>query len=357
MKIPFLDKISNQNIPEILVFSQDIASLDRIYEILSLKGFTQIKKIHKDPLDIDSNDVQARLLGVVIDAGSIGNTKEYIQICSRIFGKNIPIVILAKNDSIKICQEFLEAGIIFLNSDTQMSQIYAKIMEFEENNENRKSIKISILGTKGGVGNSFVSYQIARFIYERFLTDVICIQGADSSYNLDLLSGKNFERECFCDKDVSLFVEPKDEPCNFHHPKHAKYNFIIYDHSIQSWQKENIELALNESDTAVLVIGYELDSLRKAKEVLRLNEFLLGVNQGAKKLFVCLNTNAAKIKTSFGKGDLEGILQAPISGVIPYLDIDKATPSVLPGVKTRKAFSEFLDLLVGCSLKRKKKWF
>lgn len=357
MKIPFFKQSSRtQGTGVILIVSDNPERLEYIYEYLSLKGLNHCKKLQKNILDILPADLKWDLEGVILDAKISGDINPCCLLITKIFPKNIPVIVLSDNDSIKVHQAFLDRGIFYLHSETQMDQIYEKISNFEESQSNKKSIKISILGTKGGVGNSYLSFHLARIIQERFLSRVLVVQGAESSFNLDLISGKVFEKEYYPSDGVCLYKESREDAYDFHQAKHSGFNFIIYDHSIQSLPKEGVESILNESDTVVLTMSYELDSLRKAKEILRINEFLQSVNQGSSKIHICLNIKENYVKSALALPDLDPIIEAPISVTVPYFSMDKTSLSALPKGKTQKALEFLVDELVGVLPRRKSKW-
>ncbi|PAF53563.1 hypothetical protein BKH42_05110 [Helicobacter sp. 13S00482-2] len=354
---PFMKQnIQKNNQDVMLIISENSHNAEIVYKHLCLKGIDNSKIIYKNPLKITADDIKYNIQAVILDAGNLTGTIEYCNLIQRIFPKTIPCVILGENDSIRIHEDFLSSGIFYLNWETQLDQIYEKIFNFSENIQNKKSIKISFLGTKGGCGNSFLSYQIALIIYRRFQSLILNVQGSESSFNLDLLSGKVFEKECI-NNEVSLYKESKEEAYNYHNQKHFKFNFILYDHSIQAAQKEIIETILNESDIAILTITGDIDSLRKAKEVLRINEFLKSVHQGSKKIYICFNHNHLNPKNSFHISDIEELIQTKIDAMIPYQNIDKASPSTLAKAKTLQALEILADKLIGVSNTKAKKWF
>lgn len=340
-----------------LVISEDAKHSDIIKEYLALKGLDNVKVINKDLLSITPSDVQGDIQAVVLYANKVDDHNRYCELIEQIFSKKIPCILLANNKTLKSYQdlykEFLTRGIAYLDWESQIDLIYEKIFNFEEIFQNKRSIKISILGTKGGIGNSFIAHHVARIIYERFKSPVLNIQGCGSSSNLDFLSGKHFERDYDSKGEISLFKESTEDPHNYHNPLHVKYNFIVFDHSLQSTPKEVNENILNDSDTVLVIVNYELDSIRKAKELLRINEFLLSVNQGVKKFFLCLNHHDSSFKSAFTPSNLGELIGAKISCVIPYQNINKSTPSTAPSGKTLVALEELVDILVG---KKGKKW-
>ncbi|MDO7253124.1 hypothetical protein [Helicobacter cappadocius] len=341
----------------ILIISENPNNADTIYEYLCLKGISNSKKVYKNPLEITSSEIKCNIQALILYAGIIEDIDKYCNLIERFFSKAIPCIILGQNDSIKIHQEFLSRGIFYLDWETQLDQIYEKIFNFSENIQNKKSIKISVLGTKGGCGNSFLSYQMALIIYKRFKSLVLNVQGPESSFNLDLLSGKVFEKEHFNENEVCLYKESKEDGYNYHNQKHFKFNFILYDHSIQGLQKEFIETILNESDISILTITNDIDSLRKAKEVLRINEFLLSVHQGSKKIYICFNQNHTNLKNTLQVSDMQDLIESRIHSIIPYQNIDKTSMATDAKGKTLKELESLVDKLMGISAKKARKWF
>lgn len=358
MQLPFLKSNRSKDTQDfVLIVSASAKNLAIISEYLCLKGIDNFKTICKDPLQINACEIKCGINAVILDAQNIQNTEQYCTLIERIFPKEIPCVVLANNDSIKIHQEFLSRGIFYLNWESQYEEIYEKIFNFSENIQNKKSIKISVLGTKGGCGNSFLTHQITRIIYKRFKSMILNVQGPESSFNLDLLSGINFEKEHYEKNNICLYRETKEEAYNYHNPKHFKFNFILYDHSIQGMQKETIETILNESDNIILTITSDIDSIRKAKEVLRINEFLLSVQRGSKRIYICLNQNHQDSKNSFCPSDITELLETKIDFIIPYQKIDKTAPIAPAKSKTLNALELLVDRLMGTTPKRGRKWF
>ncbi|PAF46957.1 hypothetical protein BKH46_05840 [Helicobacter sp. 12S02634-8] len=357
MKIPFLNPSSNSHLEgAILIVSQSLENIERICSQLSLQGLSVFKRLQKNPLEVSPEDLTSKLQAVILDIQQIENSYDYCALIPKIFPKDIPCIILSRNDSIKICQQFLSQGIFYLDWESQIDQIYEKIFNFEVNIPNKKSVKITCLGTKGGVGNSFVTYGLAQVIKQRFLSLVLNVQGADSSFNLDFIAGKSFEKELDIPDGVCLFKEQAEDAYDYHHPKHKRFNFILYDHSVQSHSKDTIEMILNESDTIVLVMNSELDSLRKTKEILRINEFLRSVHQGAKKVFVCCNQARLGAKSSLDIADMEEIMGAKIDICIPNQSLDRSCVGLVTKGNTKKSLELLADKLTGVPAKRKRRW-
>lgn len=318
----------------VAVVSLDENRLEQITQSLSLKGAKSFIKIALDPLSLTKAPNLENAKGVVFDSKSLKDAKEYALIFAKFFPKHLPLVVLSDSDSIVVYQEFLDLGIFYLHFQSQKNLIYDKLLENSTQNEKtqKRSIKIALIGAKGGVGNSYLSYHFAKILQERYKTKTLLIQGATSSFNLDLISAKTFEQK---DLSKNLGLLKSAEKLLEINIKEAKdYNFYIYDISCQALAKEEIEHILNETDTSIVVSSLDLSSLRKLKEIIKINEFLNSVNQGSKSFYVCIN-NIHSPKLSISKMDIELIIERQISSLVDFQKISFSKPGfeILPSAK------------------------
>lgn len=325
----------------ILIFSKNRGNL--ISEALTVKGLkTQIE--NKDIQE--TNEDLNRFSSIVIDFETIQDLKAILRNLSRILPKGIPSIALADNDSIKISQEFLKNGIKYLHFDTQLQTLFDEVYNNEENNNHPDGVQISVLGTKGGVGASFIAYNLANIIFNRYKTKTLLVQKIGGSFNIDLFSNKNFTSEYFNDDELYLLRENSDFTYN---PK--RYNFIIQDECISGYNKENIETMLNESDCIVIVINSEFTSIKKAKEVIEINNFLLKVNQGCTNLAIVKNENSmintlnnVEISEILGKKD---IISVPFSKGIKEIELK-------PNQKSLKSIEHIAKKIIGGDFEKQK---
>lgn len=339
----------------VVIVSKEMSHVKTIKERLVLKGITNIIELNIDPLSIHSKQIPADLWAVIIDAGHISNHLDYIDLCKKHFNKESARIIIGDNDSINLKNAFMLEGIMYLYKEAQLDQIYDRLAGFEEIKSYSNSTKISFIGCKGGIGTSTISYFFAKAIKQRYSTPVLCVQGANSSFNLDFISDVNFTKEYFSENGVNLYKQSSEDG-NLDN-KFKKFNFIVYDHSVQGYDKDAIEMILNESSCAVALIDKNPASIRKAKEVLRINEFLLTVNQGVRRLLVCLNETTKDGASSLSISNVQEILGANVDIVMPYsyLDSSKSYDKLPP--KMQKSIINLSSTLVGDIQNNKKNFF
>ncbi|PAF45753.1 hypothetical protein [Helicobacter sp. 11S02629-2] len=346
MDFSFFSKEKDSKESKVLVISKDTNRLALIVEHLSLKGLSAIS-LKGDIFNLAPDSIPKNIQAVVVDCLVIEReVEDYIHIICKLLPTNLPCVILGDNDSITIYQEFLKKNIFYLHFASQLNLVYEQISNYQSMNAYAGFIKISVLGTKGGAGASSIAYALASNIYKRYKNKVLCVQGADSSFNLDLLSGRNFEASDIKDDELSLYKESREEAYNFEAELFRKFNFVVFDHSVQGLNKDEIESILNSSDSCVLVLDSTLSSIRKAKEILRANNFLASINQGAKKLLICLNKSGFACGDSLDITKIEEFLESKVDLVLPYqsrLNEFKFSPST----KLQNAINEVTNKLVG----------
>lgn len=341
------DKIIKKSI---LIISLDDIRANNIKEHLSIKGL-DAKIVNKDYKNINSKDLSGNLIAIIIDLGMIKDAKESINTLNTIFPKDNICIVFADNDSIAIRQEFLNEGFRYLHYKTQFNELFYELDGQGDIKGSFSSIKISVLGTKGGIGNSFIAYLLSKNIYDRFNTKTLLLQGANSSFNIDLFADKSFNVEYFQEKDICLYKESyEDNFVGFNKYAEYKINFMVYDQGIYNASKENIELTLSNSDCVVLVISKELSSIRKAKEVIEINDFLLSVNQGAKRIILVLN-ELNPIKT-LNISDIEELLKRKIDLIIPFKSSVKEVKNS-GASKINRAMLALTNQVVGIKDKRK----
>lgn len=346
MDFSFFNKDKQAKQDTIFIISQNQERLSFIEENLNLKGALTTSKLI-DLFTLDSSLVPKNIQALVADCSTLNkDVNEYIEAIYKLFPRGIPYIILGDNDSIIIYQEFLKRGIFYLHYESQMNIIYDQIINYQNQNSYSGFIKVSVLGVKGGVGASSIAYSISKIIFDRYKNSVLCVQGIDSSFNLDLLSGRTFDMSDYKDNDISLYKELREGAYDFYNDVFKKYNFVIFDHSIQGLDKDEIEHILNNSDSCVIVLDQNLSAIRKAKEILKSNKFLTSVNQGAKKILLCLNKVGSPSGDSLNPAKIEELLESRIDVLIPNQN-KLGELKISPNSKMQQALDLITNKLVG----------
>lgn len=338
----FFNKTQN-NPKTVLIISENPERIEQIKQRLTLQGINDFSVINKNLINLNADELEINYWAVVCDIAKSTDAKTHIDVIIRLFANELAKVVIGDSDSIMLKQNFEKRGINYLHFGSQANQIYDNLVKFDQNSTSNYAIKIALIGCKGGIGTSFCAYHIAKLIYDRFNTPTLLVQGANSSLNIDILSGINFEKEHFSPNALSLYKQSQDETFDPGFNKFKQFNFIIFDYSVQALQKELCEDILNNCDTAILLSDTSIASVRKAKEIIKVNRFLKSVNKGAPKLVFYINT-PYKIN-HLSNEQIEKIVEAKIDLTIPNAGDSELNAKL--NKKAQLAFQTAVDNLTG----------
>lgn len=338
----FKQKVINNK--KLLIVSGKEERAQRIKELLSLKGVSEFAFVNKPVLALSANDISGEFWAVVLDGENDIKASEFLTLINKLFAKDIACVVLGESDSLALQREFLKSGISYLNYGSQINESYEALIKFDPQKQPNSAIKISILGCKGGVGASWVAYHIAKLVSQRFNVPTLFVQSSSSSFNIDILSGINFDKEHMDLKGLSLYKQNSEDGFDFENHKFKSFNFIVYDFSVGALEKEMCEHILNHSDTAIVLSDASIASLRKAKEVLKINRFLKSVNKGAAQVMFCLNT-PYKSSPSLEKHQIEQITEVKPDLILPNTSSPEINSKL--SSKTLGMFEQILNSITG----------
>lgn len=329
------------SVRKIMIISEINELNDRIAQLLRSRGLENIELINTDFFSNDTLSISAgETIGVIVD---IKNETSINQITNKIHSvipQNVWCCIMGHSDSISLAQKLLEAGVVYFNAGTQLPQMVERIITGVNIPFLRNTIKISVLGCKGGIGSSIISSHIANAIATEKKVPVLLAQSKLGSQDLDLLFDKKLQ------SDIVEYAPNLDLyqgiPSKLASHALNKYNFIVYDQPIFSLDKEEYDSIFEHSNTFVLVIERKISSLRVAKQFLDECERIRNTTSRFIRTFICISDHKNEISKLMATGDVERLLQCEIDNIIPYAknmsSSDKALTANL-GAKGKKEIS------------------
>lgn len=355
MGISIFNKLVLKNQSKIAVIGSNSENINKICEILQLKSYEYFKIFNDDFLNIAPNKLQDDIWAVIINIKDVEKIEQIIDRVNKIFTNDCIKIVLSNSDSIKITSRFLTHNIIHLNIDYQLNEIPNKLSN-DYHNLNANFIKIGVLGCKGGIGNSLIAFNVANKIYEKYLSKTLLVQGVNSSFNVDYFANVQFEKELINDKGLSFYKENSDNAYEFNKDLFKDFNFLVFDHSICSLSKEGIENVLNSLDSVIVVFSLNPTSLRKAKEIYKINEFLLSVQKGCKRMILCCN-NLENSKTLLDKNSINEVLGKEVDVFIPYKNLNLFSKANKLPRQINNALNNLVSKLLGDENIKTKRFF
>lgn len=313
------ETVSFDNARIIAVVSQRENILSEVAQVLRTRGLENIEIVKRD-LFVSSEGLSfsaENYVGVIIDTGNESNNKTIINHVFSIVPQNVWCCVIGDSDSISLSQKLLGEGVLYFNSHTQLIQMADKIVSGVNIPRVRDTVKIAILGCKGGIGTSLISAHIASEIARTKAVPTLLAQGLNGSHDLDLLFDKRLSNS------ITEGVPHLDLfDGNLEQLSKAvldKYNFIIYDQALYNVHKDDFSHFLNEYSNVVLVVERKISSLRVAKQLLDECERIRSSQGKPIRTFVCISDSRLETSKLMAKSDIQVLLGTQVDGVIPFI--------------------------------------
>ncbi len=290
----------------------ELAQLLRSYGIENIEGIDSSYRSEDIALDAEET------VGVIIDIGDETDVVRITEQVSAIVPQQMWCCLVGVSDSISLAQKLLEQNILYFNADTQlnlmMNRIVSKTMMIPSF---RYTVRIGVLGCKGGIGSTFIASRVAAKIAQSKNVPVLLAQGSNGSQDLDLLFDKKLQGDIVEYKDhLSIFngnVEqiPKNEV--------EKFNFILIDQPIFNVNKDAYTEFFDVASSFVLVVERHPNSLRIAKRFLDQCARQKAKTGQLIRTFVCIVDSRLEHSRLMSKADIETLLGTPVDAIIPFL--------------------------------------
>ncbi|WP_386698278.1 pilus assembly protein [Lonepinella sp. MS14436] len=303
---------------KIIILSEREEIQTHVAQLLRTRGLERIEIVEKDFLTDDDMTFNAEeTVGIIADIHNASNVKVISERVNAVVPQHIWCCLIGTCDSISIAQKLLNKSILYFNSDSQLIQMAERIISAGVSiPQVRNTIKVCVLGCKGGIGASFISSHIASNIAATKKVPILLAQGSNGSQDLDLLFDKKVQDIVEYESNLHLF---KGEPQNLDVALTEKYNFIIYDQPIFNVHPEQFASFIDYSNNFVLVVERRISSLRVAKQFLEQCDRISGTTGKAIRTFICISDSSLETSKLMARTDIESLLGCPVDAVIPFL--------------------------------------
>ncbi|QLB14977.1 pilus assembly protein [Mannheimia granulomatis] len=331
------------SVRKITVISQQNQLNNHVAQLLRSRGLENIELINMDFFAADNLSISAEeTLGVIIDIGNKTHLTEITDRIHSIVPQHVWCCVIGNSDSISLAQKLLEQGVLYFNTETQLTQMVERIITGVNIPLIRDTIKVSILSCKGGIGASFISAHIANTIATKKKVPVLLAQGKNGSQDLDLLFDKKIQSDVVqSTENLDLY---KGAPSQLTTDTLNKYNFIVYDQPIFNLGKEFYSDIQKESNTFILIVERKISSLRVAKQFLDECERLKNTSGQLIRTFICISDHNLEISKLMATTDIERLLRCEVDSVIPYSKHMPSNDKVLNANLSRNGKKEIESL-------------
>lgn len=294
--------------------------IDNVAEKIRLADINNIKEIEKDILAVSSVNLPEQIIGIIIDIGNDHNIKNILDLIKNCTPRDCWCVLVGDIDSISIAQQFTEQGILYLNIQSQSAELTQLLLKGIRIESDRKAFFISVLGCKGGIGTTLLSFHLANEIAQIKKTPTLLLQGNQGSQDLDLVVEKKMSTEITeYYKNLNLMRCKENKLSEVDAKTNNKHNFIVFDQPIHNIPKENITDYIEQSNCIIILLDNSMMSVRIAKEFIGIYDRFKRDNRQAIRLILCLNESRPVAKSMLATTDIESLLERKIDIHIPYI--------------------------------------
>lgn len=244
---------------------------------------------------------------------------------------DVMYVLIGDTDSITFSSELLKFGARYLYKNTQLGSVADIILNSKGKPVDRISLNVSILGCKGGCGNTTIASGLFSSIDKFISAPVLYIQGGSGSRDLDLISSENLGisiQEAKIQKTSStksVKIDSEVVRFDYDNPVYQQYNINIFDHNISRASPEELEIVFNRTNVFVLIVGNNFSSFRTAKKIIdEYKKFELRTKSRPKRIIICVNEYTVRTsRDKFSREDIEDFLERKVDMYLPHINSDK----------------------------------
>ncbi|CNH46141.1 pilus assembly protein CpaE [Yersinia pekkanenii] len=289
-------------------------------EKVRLAGINDLKEINKDIFTMPTINLPDQTIGVIIDIVHNDDIVKILNLIKSHVPRDCWCILVGDIDSISIAQQFIERGILYLNIQSQLPELTQHLLKGINIESERKAFFISILGCKGGIGTTLLSYHLANTVNHIKQLPTLLLQGNQGSQDLDLVTEKKMVSEITEHKKNLFIMFCRGKKINDIDGKtNSNHNFIVFDQPIHNAVKESLTDYIEYSNCIIILLDNSMVSVRVAKEFIDIYDRFKRDNRQATRLLVCLNESRPITREMLDTSDIPSLLGRKIDICIPYM--------------------------------------
>lgn len=308
---------------QVVIISPRREVLSEIASQLLMNNIKNIVEHEADFFSLKDDNITRHAMAVIVDLVDTNDATLIGETTTLLISAESRRVFVGNNDSIAFAQMLMRSGINYLHVGSQLTQLAAHIQGTDTALAPRTTtMKISVLGCKGGVGTSMVAHQLFQATGSLASIPALLVQGASGSHDLDLLMATALP------KDGSIFkvatnqavrIEASDGAWVYDDSHFNHYNIVFFDHGIYNESSERLEMVISQSHTIILVISRELTAIRAAKHILdEYARIALTRPTWKTRILICLNENHPPLSDELKDEDIREYFGRKIDCINPY---------------------------------------
>lgn len=288
-------------------------------EMLRTAGFSNVESIAQDLLVNSQFILPANASGVIIDIAHSADPQDVITKVQAMIPRDVWCCVVGDSDSITLAQSFSRQGIFYFNVNAQADELIAAATTGMSARSPRGTVCVSVLGCKGGVGNTQIAWKLAQQIVQRRSMPTLFIQGLAGSRDLDIFVGKKLLQDVVqVNKTLDARQQDTESLPDLKNSAYDKYNFVVFEETINSASKETLRHLIEKSTCLILVLDRSMSSVRIAHTVMEMIEALNRSQPTPRRLILCLSDSRPVTFEMLSIEDLQSLLERRLDIIFPY---------------------------------------
>ncbi|WP_173635304.1 AAA family ATPase [Paramixta manurensis] len=325
--------------------------MEAICSQLEIRGTTTVERYAVHPNTFDVATLQGNINYFIFDIESEAESDRFFNKIELLISRSTVCIAIGNHDSLVFASKCHAAGIHYIYYHPEQFSALGAIFDNETGilKTARSAIKISVLGCKGGVGNSSLSYHLASNLVKQRNSTLLLVQGLGGTLNLDLIAKKEIGSEVTkLQENLYALYEQREHRWAFSLPLYDGYDFVLFDHTLYNAETSELENALQHSNCVILVCNHDLAAIRNAKKLIDYHQHAQGSLSRVRKIVICFNQNQPMMSGAINQEEVASLLGRPVDIVIPFIkgNGDPANPLSFSG-KHNAILQQLTNLTLG----------
>ena len=301
------------------ILSERTNVIEKLGQLLRLAGFSQVTTIASSVLQVSSLPLTAHTRGVIIDVGDSLNPQDAILAIKTLVPRDVWCCAVGNQDLITLAQRYARQGLHYFYLGAEDDEFIRIATSGNPVANPRWAVNISVLGCKGGIGTTSIAHQLVHKIIQLRKMPTLFIQGKSGSNDLDLLFDKKMNQAVISANKYLDLMSLQDEAMpQLKYETTEKYNFVVYEETVNSAEKERIRQVVEFSSCLIMVLDRSMSSVRVARQMVEITESINRSQREPRRLLVCLSDSRPISSDMLSQEDIQSLLQRKIDIVFPW---------------------------------------
>lgn len=321
---------------------------------LRMAGFNNIETLETSLQHAGNIALSANAWGVIIDINQQQNAEEVVLTVQTLVPRGIWCCVVGDSDSIALAQTFARSGIYYFNIHAQGEELIQAATNRVLTKNRRLTVSISILGCKGGIGNTIIAHQLTQRIAQIRKMPTLFIQGKSGSHDIDLLFDKKMAHELTpVSKHLDAMRWNETGFPQLEQDLYEKYNFVLFEDSVNAADKEQLRLTIERSSCVVLTMDRSMSSVRTVRQLIEIFDTISRSQQLPRRLLLCLSDSRPVSADMLHQEDIQTLLGRKIDVVFPWQTPSGKKLSSVLGRNRKKPLESLTELILGEDVRQK----